>query len=173
MALLKTHPNFKSAVPEITDVNEIEFYVVDALTHQNKFMRIMIPPAIPDLKSFKIDLEKVDRLYHLRWERGSKYGSKIINSMIIRLVDHKDNNLPPLYVELWTTYLPEGYYLWDGILFISADVDSFMKVILEKYPEKDSIYDFLEKEDGIQIEKEFDKNNDVKFQEAKKLYPLK
>ena len=140
------------------------------LVDQDKFKREMIPREnniIPNLNSFKIDLEKVDRLYFLHHELGDdddNYPADYI--MIIRLVDYKDDDSPPLYVKF--TACGVARYI-----FISADVDLFMKVItLFDEEDKDLIYDFLQKEDGIRIEKEFDKENDVKFQEAKKLYKL-
>ena len=177
---LKTHPNFKSAVPNITNVNEINNIMLHPLSNQNALKRNQIPPGsitTPDLiNSFKIDLEKVDRLYHLYYERGiSKYKTDTIYSMVIRLIDD-DDDLPPLYVELWAAYNPDDDYLneddgkgWRGFIFISADVDLFMKVT--PFNHYKLVYDFLWKEDGIRVEKKFfDDKNDVKFQESKTLY---
>ena len=174
MALLKTHPNFKSADPNIKDVNKIYDYMSEPLAYQDTFKREMIPNIIPNLNSFKINLEKVDRLYYLHYENddNTEY------SMVIRLVAHE--GLPPLYVKLVACHDSNDSFdergAW-GILFISADVDLFMKVITEctlynyESYERNPIYNFLQKEDGIRVEREFDKN-DVKFQEAKKIYEL-
>ena len=166
---LRTHPNFKSAVPNITNVNEIYNEIHAALTNQDTLKRKRVPwgSTTPDLNSFKINLEKVDRLYHL-YHMGKDIYENSQYSMIVRLVAHE--GLPPLYVELWGCCdFIKGFRSNEvgGFIFIAADVDVFMKVVTEDLSdsEKYPIYNLLQ-EDGIRVEREFDKN-DVNFQEAK------
>ena len=170
---MQTHPNFKSASPEIKDMNDLNTFMSGPLARQYLFAREMIPPLL--INSFKIDLEKIDRLYYFNYVKAND-GGVTEYSMIIRL----DNESQPLYVDFTAFHDEDFEENMSGYIFISADVDLFMKVIADTLNhtrwylnhKKDSLglmYDFLQKEDGIQIEREFDKN-DVKFQEARKLY---
>ena len=66
---LKTHPNFKSVDENIRNADAIYNQVGWAIDNQQYFQKTTIPWetcfSVNEFPNFKIDLEKVDRLYYI------------------------------------------------------------------------------------------------------------
>ncbi|XP_068226098.1 uncharacterized protein [Palaemon carinicauda] len=148
---LKTAPNFKSIDPAVPDADTMEDYLSNALDYQYMFEKRTTPWEMaqwdPDeLQSFKIDLEKVDRLYHISFIEDGCVGQEY--ELIARL-NHKGRLL---YVELtagcdYTGFDCQGY----GIIFVSSDANLFLNLVLTNNCKKDLIHKSLS-EDGVETE---------------------
>ncbi|XP_042239460.1 uncharacterized protein LOC121877701 isoform X2 [Homarus americanus] len=70
---MKTHPNLKSLVNGVQTAEEMENMIGTALSYQDMFDHRTSPWEMhkweqEDLQKLKIDLEKVDRLYHIKFQ---------------------------------------------------------------------------------------------------------
>ena len=146
---IQTHPNFKSVVANVQDAGTIDEYVEYAIDNQEKFYKKMPPWEIKDiggrdkLQKFKIDLEKIDRLYYINYKDEDEPEYDLITTM-----QYENNN--PIYVEMLAKY-PRSYDI-EGSIYISQHVNSFMKLVLsDNRYDKTLIYKSL-REDGIYID---------------------
>ncbi|XP_068206570.1 uncharacterized protein [Palaemon carinicauda] len=99
-----------------------------------------------DLQTFKIDLEEIDRLYHVYFSDDGTSGQ---DYQLIGRVEHKGQ---PLYVELVASCDYTGFDCrGGGVIFVSRDANLFMRLVLTSDCKKDLIYQSLE-EDGIEVE---------------------
>ena len=156
--------DFKSCDPNVQHANTILDYVEDALDAQHSFRKNTTPCEInhwdyEDLQSFKVDVDKIDRLYHIFYH--AEYHWETDFELIVRMQYDKK----PLYVELIGNCCEINGFNHDGVghIFVSRDVDIFMKCVLRnslyersKYNIK-AIYELL-KEDGIHFEARSCKN---------------
>ena len=161
---LNTHPNFKSADERVKDVNTLNKLLFDALRYQHEYdLRMTTPGEIDiwdkdELQKLKIDLENIDRLYHIFSDTNyDKYCH-----MICRM--HYKGHL--LYLEFFAfhqefhpVYRTESR---SGGIFVSRDAFLFMYLIQtsffrsQMYP----INKLLEKDD-IQINDQYPYNDDI------------
>ncbi|XP_066944386.1 uncharacterized protein [Macrobrachium rosenbergii] len=150
---LKTHPDFKSVDPAVTDADTMDENMWTALAYQYMFDRRTTPWEMAqwdhdELQSFKVDLEKVDRLYYIYFHDDESFGQEY--AMIARM-DHKGL---PLYVELSASCDYTGFDCQgQGVIFVSRDANLFMKLCITRECNRDLIYQSLE-EDGIQVEEQ-------------------
>ena len=127
----ETHPNFKSAVPNITSAKDIN----DCIGKANicMFRRSTTPWEMRgwnynELQAFEVHAKEIDRLYHIRSEEWQY-------ELIARLEKNKEH----YYVELSAEYSDSESR---GNICISKDINIFMQMVVK--PElKESIYDFL------------------------------
>ena len=153
MSLIKTHPNFKSVISSVVNAEDMEDYLFEALFYQSIFERRTTPWEMQywdyeDLQAFEIDLEQVDRLYHIKFFEF--YGDRQFE--MIGRMQYKGE---PIYVELNAAIEPltRFNYQGGGNIFISRDANLFMKLVLRSNNEKDLIYKSLA-DDGIEVEEE-------------------
>ena len=143
--------DFKSCNPNVVQREDIIcFYVEKFIKFQHTFDKNTIPCEMnswdfEDLNSFKIDENKVDRLYHMYCETGMFH---IEFEVIVRM----QYNDKPLYAEM-----VGNCFTGVGHIFLSRDVDVFMKCVLRSSKFNDSRYNYkaiyeLLKEDGIHLE---------------------
>ena len=157
---LITHPNFKSLDPLVKDAETMDEYLGAALLYQRQLEKKTTPWEAQQwdydaLQEFEINLEKVDRLYHIDYE-DIGCGRRCFE-MIARM-EYEDEQL--LYVELQAScdFSEEG-----GFIFISKDANIFMKLVLaENDINRDPIYESLQ-EDSIYVEEEEDNTLHNKF----------
>ena len=145
---------FKSVKPEVKKADDIDDYVGEALSYQYQFEKRTSPWEAAQwdydkLQAFKIDTNKVDRLYHI-YNFDDGVGDRDFE-LIVRL-EHEGR---PLYVELsagcdYTGFDCQG----SGIIFVSRDANLFMKLVLKQVRNKDVIYESL-RADGIQVDEEY------------------
>ena len=142
--------DFKSCDPNFQHANTFLAYIEHAFENQCHFDKNTTPCEMnywnyEDLQAFEIDVDKIDRMYHVYEENHWDY------EFIIRMqFDGK-----PLYVELFGW----GFqWLAVGHIYLSRNVDMFMKCVLGSNPYRDTskynvkaIYELL-KEDGIYLE---------------------
>ena len=157
--MFNTHPNFKSLVPNITDVGLIKYYLLErVLCYQNNFKKITTPWELQEwnyneLQDFVINLEEVDRLYYIY--RNDYTFNGIYYEMIVRM--HYNNNI--IYVHLMAFCFHFMYYR--GHLYISQDPYIIKSILQNKKnqnslkfyiykPFKDNIYDI-----GKEIKKKY------------------
>ena len=152
---MKTHPDFQSADPEIKNANDMDDNLCEALMYQYMFEKRTNPWEMSrfdydELQKFEIDLEKVDRLYHI-YHNSDECGRQF--ELIARMEQ--------FYVELsancdYTGFDCQG----EGVIFISTDPLVFMKTILTgtRSVNKEALYELLEK-DAISIRDEV--NDDI------------
>ena len=156
---LKTHPDFKSVISSVVNAEDMDDHLFEALSYQYMFDRRTTPWEMQhwdykDLQAFKIDLEQVDRLYHIKFfENAGDREFEMIGRM-----QYKGE---PLYVELNAGCDNTGFDCQGmGNIFISRDANLFMKLVLRSNNEKDLIYKSLA-DDGIEVEEEEQSEFDV------------
>ena len=166
---IKTHPNFISFVPFISQAQDIDNCIYKGLLNQfslklktatEKELLLLLPQD----NVFFLDVEQIDRLYHVaKVQCNRKY---IIYDLIARL----DYNNTHLYVKMTSHRIHNEYF---GTIFITTDANSFMKLIfLEKLENKKSICESLVK-DGIykeENEEEEDLVSTLKYMCYKTIY---
>ena len=159
--------DFKSCYSNIQHANTILDYVEDALDSQDLFDKNTTPYEKNDfdfeeLQSFKIDVDKIDRLYHINYEPIYRFQTNY--ELIVRM----QYDAKPLYVELFGNCCEIHGFRWDGVghIFISRNADIFMKCVLRirkyessKYNIK-AIYESL-KNDGIRFEAAYESPNNA------------
>lgn len=170
--MLQTHPDFKSLVPEVQDAETMEDCLFEALEYQETFDKRTNPWENKEfddiLQNFEIDLEKVDRLYHIQYI-SNPFGREF--SMIARM-QYQDK---PLYVELFAGCDFTGFECQGrGVIFISRDANIFMNLVLTEQEDlkKNLIYASL-KEDGIDVEEKEEEYNNCSRWFLKNAPPLK
>ena len=154
-----THPNFKSLDENVKNANAINNQVGHAINNQKYFEKITTPWETTHywkdkkIQDFKIDLEKIDRLYYIYCDKeGEEY------DLVCRMQGE-------FYINMRANCCISSAEFMDyGIanIFISRDANLFMNRVLPsnyKY-NKTLIYESLKK-DGIYI----DENNQEKDQQ--------
>ena len=148
-------PTFKSIVSNITSFEDLNYYMGEAIKFQGTFDKSTTPWEQQEeiwpgdtLQKFKIDLQKIDRVYHIDYYDTAIYGGREYE--LIARMNYKDK---PLYVYLkaeceYTRFDSEGV----GYIYLSYDADTFMKTVLTDYRNVDPIYDLL-LTDGIYVER--------------------
>ena len=157
MTTLTAQHHFKSVDPAVIDTTTIEDYLWEPLDFQYMFDRRTTPWEIQqwdhdELQSFKIDVGKIDRLYHIHTTDINESDREY--ELIARL-QYKGQ---PLYVELNASCDFTGFDCQGGgAIFVSRNASLFMRLVLTSGNKKDLIYESLA-EDGIEVEEqsEFD-----------------
>ena len=143
---------FKSIVPKVTNLEDLEYgmsYVMDYQTMLDKsttpWEQKHLWPG-DTLQKFEIDLEKIDRVYHMVRVDNSDQEFELIARM--SFADDR-----PLYVYLRAYCLYPGFDFngW-GSIYLSFDADIFMKTILTDSHNIDLIYESMII-DGISVER--------------------
>ena len=157
MTTLTAQHHFKSVDPAVIDTTTIKKYLREPLGHQYIFDHRTTPWErqqwdYDELQSFKIDVGKIDRLYHIRTTDINESDREY--ELIARL-QYKGQ---PLYVELNASCDFTGFDCQGGgAIFVSRNASLFMRLVLTSGNKKDLIYESLA-EDGIEVEEqsEFD-----------------
>ena len=146
--------DFKSYIPKLQREHIVGFSIEKYTDFQHSFHKNTTPFEtnnwdFEELQSFKVDVNKIDRLYHLHYVSSFLYDDW---EVIVRM----QYNDEPLYVQIFGN-------CWDGVghIFVSRDVDVFMKCVLRSTKYKDSQYDYkaiyeLLKEDGVVRSSEYE-----------------
>ena len=152
MSLIKTHPNFKSVISSVVNAEKMNDYLWYALSYQDTFERRTTPWEMnqwnyDDLQAIEIDLERVDRLYHIKISEES-------GDRIFEMIGRMQYNEEILYVKLYAGCDSSGFSCHGGgNIFISRDPNLFMKQPFESKIDKYLIYKSLA-DDGIEVEEE-------------------
>ena len=172
----KTHPNFKSLISTVNDIESIYANIGLPLVFQETFEKKSTSDMNWNknkLKSFSIIPEEIDRLYIIHNPRRREYDNDnyednddnfiefrhcIYYYLLVR-IDHKGFK-DKLYVEMisYCNFL-RGW----GTIYISSDINLFMKIALTPLYEKssrDKIYDFIKIHDNYDIE-DFDMEEEM------------
>lgn len=150
---MRTHQDFKSLVEGVCSADLMLDYVGEALYHQDKFERKTSPWEIASwdqtqLHDFEIDLEKVDRLYHINHTNDGVSGSTF--HLLVRMVYGESH----VFVELsagcdYTGFDCQG----GGDIFITKHPSLFCKVVSRPDSGLDGLYLSLS-QDGYQVEEQ-------------------
>ena len=147
----KTHPNFKSIIASVSSANDMSDKMYGALCYQYMFDRRISPWDMEqfgdeDIQKFELDLEKVDRLYHIYHFDDGVSGA---NWEILVRMDHNGRKA---YVNLtagcdFTGFECQG----GGYIYITFNVNVFTRIMLEDNIDRDAIYHAL-RDDGVVVE---------------------
>ena len=153
MTNLQTHPNFKSIDENVQTADAMDDEVGYAIRKQKKIIKFTTREEISrywknrKLQDFKIDLEKIDRLYYIYCDYAENYFN-----LICRMQGE-------FYIEMEAKfYSCYGLCCLDrcaGTIFVSRDANLFMKCVLpynSRY-NKNLIYESL-RGDDIYIKEE-------------------
>lgn len=136
-----THCNFKSLVPDVTCVEDIQARVGLAINTQHMLDRKTSPWEAElwsedELDSFYLDLESVDRLYHIHHhedddcEDDNEDSDTIDDFELVVRVEYKQQHL---FVELSAGCRFTDYeYRGGGDIFVSFSANLFTKTIMTK-----------------------------------------
>ena len=145
----KTHPNFKCTFdPSIKDINDIVFFeegdAFNPFLYQEIFEKKALTEEMKEededkLQSFKIDPEKIDRIYYIDKEIFEETKVNEYN-MLARI----DNN-PPLYIDFRVFGCCCRSFKCDncegnGNIFIFSDVNVFMTICKKRLDEVNEEY---------------------------------
>lgn len=149
-----TNTNFKSLIPDVTNVQGIIDRVDRAICNLHFFDRKTSPSENNlwkegELATFDIILKDIDRLYHInpipRYEDAESYDEF---ELMVR-VEHRGR---PLFVELVGGGFFSGFdYTGGGSIFVSFDPNIFTKTIQTRVVNSKSIYTSL-LNDGYEVE---------------------
>ena len=140
---LQTHPNFKSLDPNIQTVDAMAHEVGYAIRRQRKITKLINPKDWKNRKpkDFKIDLEKIDRLYYIYCDDAENYFN-----LLCRMQGE-------FYIEMKAI----RYNCFDlccvdrgaGTIYVSRDANLFMTQVLPNNSRYDKtlIYESLRKDD--------------------------
>ena len=180
---MKTHPNFKTANPKISNVDAIYDYIGKAFSNQNRYIKTTTPWEEKhwnkrELQNFEINLDDIDRLYYIDYYSDYRMDYDLARYRLVVRIEYNgrgccsngsngtlnQNHQDHVYVELIAGYdnhyPPERKFTRaEHVIFVSRDASLFMSLVLRN--PKDPIYEFLA-EDGIiidQQQKEYDVNS--------------
>ena len=144
------HPNFKSLDPNFTDIETIYNYLRYPFIFQSDFLKKTTPSEKKmwrerKLQSFKIILEKIDRLYYINVNIDD-FNQEITYHLLAR----QNKGYKKLYIEMRCVVCNKGdEYNSKGLIFISFNLNIFMQIISRNLATeiKTLIYRFIE-EDG-------------------------
>ena len=158
---LKTHPNFKSVVPEVRDAEAMNALLSEALIDQDEYEKKTTTweakhwdPEV--LERFEIKLEKIDRLYFI-----DNNSDNDCFAIMARLEYEEES----LYVTMIAYY---NCCFIRGSIFITKDANIFIKVVIpdikliipsKEYIKKKSLIYSSFREDGIYVEDEEEENH--------------
>lgn len=149
---IKTHPEYITMNKDLPNAKHIYLCMSKVLNNQKMFTKCTPLEEKylwedEELNNFKIELEAIDRLYYIL-PRNIDSSHKFY--LIVRM-DYKERKV---YVKLMGNN--ENNFLgYCGMIFISDDINLFLKNIQLNQHQANSIYESLA-EDGIQFEeKEF------------------
>ncbi|XP_064079961.1 uncharacterized protein LOC135197002 [Macrobrachium nipponense] len=151
-----THPNFKSIHDKIQTADDIYDAVGLILLHQGRFQK-RYPPleerewTEDDLDDFKIDLEMVDRVYHVKCQ---KIDDSVEYELACRM-DYRGRSLY-LHVQVFTRYTWDGL-VGEGEIYLTRDPHVFLKSTINLDCNPQGIWQSMV-EDGLPVEEptEFD-----------------
>lgn len=132
-----THCNFRSLVPDVTCAEDILARVGMALNTQHMLERKTSPWeaelwAEDELDSFYIDVESVDRLYHIHHDDFGEDDDEASGDdfeLVVR-VEYKQHHL---FVELRAgCRFTDSEYRGGGDIFVSFNANLFTKTIMTK-----------------------------------------
>lgn len=150
-------PIFKSAIATVSKVDDIEEMVGYALIYQYMFVKRTSPWEMQtwdyhELEIFKVDLNKIDRLYYIDHFDDS------VNSKTYEILIRMNYNNEKIFVRLsagcdFTGFDCQG----GGEIYITRNPNIFLKSIVDQYHNPLLIYKHL-LEDGYSVEEpsEFD-----------------
>ena len=158
---IQTHPNFKSFVEDVQDAETIYEWVGYAISFQEHFDKTTTPSELYDnfendkLQNFKIDLEKIDRLYYINLDKEDNYKNEFGDQTYHLIARMQYNDESPIYVEIFAKD-PYSHQIV-GHIYVSRNVTAFMKHVLSEKIRYNNplIYEFL-REDGIYLEENLD-----------------
>ena len=131
---IKTHPNFKSVVPDIYNAQDIQNIMCEALMYQEDKRidrRTLLRPYV-NLRKFKIDLKKIDRVYYIRGDnrRCCQYSCFCCIERKFYMLIRMEYENSFLYVEFFAYFDIDE--LIRGRIFVSRDANLFMKLVLSE-----------------------------------------
>ena len=127
--------DFKSISTQKPDTDVIE----NIIYHQYFLKRLSFDE---DLKTFELDINNIDRIYHFRYET-------IESGYDLEFVVRFQDKSTPVYVQIIADFhYREGYA---GSIFMSKDSSLFLNLILKAHHKDEEIYKLF-REDGIDIE---------------------
>ena len=145
---MKTLDNFKSAHPGVKNVDDVFKHVGDALEKHTTFSKKKTPyDKDLNLDSFQIDLEKVDRVYHICHIMTTE-------DEAFDLIVRQEWEGKLFYVEMRASRDPGDSDFADTFtyIFVSADPNLFINIVFESgHHDVGPIYKSFE-EDGVQVE---------------------
>ena len=157
--VLKTHhhhhPNFKSLVPGITNLNEIKEECLklfeDQYTTYHREGPVGGDDDVSSWDSFEIEMEKIDRLY--RYYHNEKDNTYRIS---VRVVDSNNEKHPRLYVDIIIIKNLLNTNINPGLIQIYLDPILFLRLFVNDDEKKgggfkkELVYESLkEEEEGI------------------------
>ena len=144
---LQTHPNFKSLDPNIQTADVMAHEVGYAIRRQRKITKLINPAEISHYwkirkpKDFKIDLEKIDRLYYIYCDDAENYFNLLCRMQGEFYIEMKANH----YNCFDLCCVDRGI----GTIYVSRDANLFMTQVLPNNSRYDKtlIYESLRKDD--------------------------
>ena len=86
---MKTHPNFKTAIPEFSNVETIYKYVGEALWNQCCHIKTTTPwENKREFQNFKIYPEDIDRLYYIKYDRHDRFNCIVTRYRLVVRIDY-------------------------------------------------------------------------------------
>ena len=135
-SILQTSPNFKSVDENVHNIDTIKDIVGYAIDNQKYFEKTTTPWDSwkgKNIQDFKIELEKIDRLYYI-------FGNELENeyNLVCRMQGE-------FYIQMIAYCCNFSPVYSDGSIFVSRDANLFMKVVLPNNPHynKTLIYESL------------------------------
>ena len=147
---MTTHSHFKSYVPGVTNADEISDRIGYALHYQYMFERKTSPWEMSqwdpsELRHFEIDLDRVDRLYHINSENEEKDGQYF---MLARM-EYQDAR--HVFVELDARCDSSGFDCQgDGSIYLTMNPNLFSRLMNWAYHKMERLYQCLA-EDGYSL----------------------
>lgn len=145
--MLTTHRDFQTLVPGVHDADAMNILVGRAICHQYLFDRRTSPREVSlwepgELQAFNIDLEKIDRLYHIQ-----NCDDDIFE--LVARVEYKDRYL---FLELSGNCYFTGFECrGGGQIYVSYSGNLFTRIITAKVQREELFYQSLT-QDGYQVE---------------------
>ena len=155
--MFRTHPNFKSLIPSITNIEKTYEYIVLPLRFQKKFRKRSSPLEQKEwdekkLKSFKINPKEIDRLYVIN-KPGTIDDDDESDEYIVRRHYHLVARIDrkgfknKIYIEMVAfCSLKNGI----GTIYVSSDLNLFMNIMFSHFNKKkrEKIFDFIKIQDN-------------------------
>ena len=150
---MKTHYDFRSIDVSITTANDMADHVGYALSYQHMFDCRTSPWEMEnfkddDLQRFKVNLEKVDRLYYIHhYDDG-------ISSREYEILARMDYGDKKAYVNVIASCDFTGFDCQGGgYIFVSFNANVLTKIMLNRRHDHEAIYRSLA-EDGLTVEEQ-------------------
>ena len=162
---MKTHPNFKSLDENVQNADKMYDYIGYVIRNQQDLKKkVSVYDTVTTqyfnsnkLQDFKIDLEKIDRLYYINHEKAVETGDDDVGDDFFQLVARMQGEF---YIEMNAIKCCNNVggncqCGGGGFILVSRDVQYFVKQLLNGCSRYDytRIYDSLRK-DGIYVEEQ-------------------